>query len=107
VTTRHLAYVEVDTESIGRGGSTRTAACLCGWKGPQRSTLELAADDALVHERSFPVDRRSHLVERIASNKEWLSKNWRQSKDVRRGCRENIEADESELAKLDETGEQR
>jgi len=51
VTTQHLAYVEVDLESIDRGGSTRIAACLCGWKGPQRATLELAADDALTHGR--------------------------------------------------------
>jgi hypothetical protein len=104
VTARHLAYVEADFESIGRGGSTRTAVCLCGWKGPQRSTLELAADDALMHERTIPVDRHK-LVERIASNKEWLSKNWHQGKDVRRGCQANLEADERALAKLDEAGE--
>lgn len=52
VDTRHLAYVEADFESLRRGGSCRTATCLCGWKGPQRATLELAADDALMHERS-------------------------------------------------------
>jgi hypothetical protein len=103
--TRHLAYVEADFESIGRGGSTRTATCLCGWKGPQRATLELAADDALMHERTnIPVDRHT-LVERIAANKAWLSKNWHQSKDVRRGCQANLEADERALAKLDEAGE--
>jgi uncharacterized short protein YbdD (DUF466 family) len=49
---RHLAYVEADFESLRRGGACRTAVCLCGWKGPQRVTLELAADDALLHERS-------------------------------------------------------
>ena len=49
---RHLAYVEADFESMRRGGSCRTASCLCGWKGPQRGTLELAADDALMHEGS-------------------------------------------------------
>lgn len=50
--TRHIAYIENDTESLHRGGSCRTATCVCGWKGPQRSTLELAADDALIHEGS-------------------------------------------------------
>lgn len=49
---RHLAYIEADFESWRRGGSCRAAVCLCGWRGPQRATLELAADDALVHERS-------------------------------------------------------
>ena len=52
---RHLAYIEADFESMYRGGSCRMAACLCGWKGPQRpqrATLELAVDDALIHERS-------------------------------------------------------
>jgi hypothetical protein len=49
---RHLAYVEADFESLRRGGSTRTARCLCGWRGPQRATLELAVDDALMHEQS-------------------------------------------------------
>lgn len=49
---RHLAYVEADFESMRRGGSCRTAMCLCGWKGPQRGTLELAVDDALTHEQS-------------------------------------------------------
>jgi hypothetical protein len=48
---RHLAYVEADFESMRRGGSCRTAACLCGWRGPERATLDLAADDALTHER--------------------------------------------------------
>lgn len=49
---RHLAYVELDLESARRGGSTRTAMCLCGWKGPQRSTLEVVVDDAREHERA-------------------------------------------------------
>jgi len=48
---RHVAYVEVDPWSINRGGTTRTAACVCGWRGPERCTLDLAADDALTHER--------------------------------------------------------
>jgi hypothetical protein len=51
---RHLAYIEPDRESFGRGGSTRTAACLCGWKGPERALLAMAADDALAHERALP-----------------------------------------------------
>ena len=49
---RCLAYIEADFESLRRGGSCRTAVCRCGWKGPQRGSLELAADDALLHERS-------------------------------------------------------
>lgn len=53
MTTRHIAYIEVDVESFHRGGSTRTAVCLCGWKGPQRATLELVVDDAFEHEREF------------------------------------------------------
>jgi hypothetical protein len=48
---RHLAYVEPDLESMRRGGSTRMAACICGWRGPQRGSLEMATDDALTHER--------------------------------------------------------
>lgn len=48
---RHLAYVEADFQSFRHGGSCRTAACLCGWKGPQRATLEVAVDDALMHEK--------------------------------------------------------
>lgn len=50
--TRHIAYVAPDIESRRRGGSCRTAACLCGWKGPDRVSLELAAEDALEHEGS-------------------------------------------------------
>ena len=49
---RHLAYIEPDLESLRRGGSCRTAVCRCGWRGPERVTLELAVDDALLHERS-------------------------------------------------------
>ena len=45
--------------------------------------------------------RRDVLVERIASNKKWLSKNWHHGKEVRRSCQANIERDEAELAKLD------
>ncbi|HSX22564.1 MAG TPA: hypothetical protein VLE97_07310 [Gaiellaceae bacterium] len=48
---RHVARVEIDLESYRRGGSCRTAACACGWRGPERGTLELAADDAIGHER--------------------------------------------------------
>jgi hypothetical protein len=32
--------------------TTRMANCHCGWNGPQRATIELAADDALIHEES-------------------------------------------------------
>lgn len=49
---RHCSYIEPDPESLLRGGSSRTATCICGWRGPHRGTLELAADDALTHERS-------------------------------------------------------
>jgi hypothetical protein len=82
--------------------------CLCGWEGPQRGTLELAADDALTHERSANSvsNRRDELVKRVASNKDWLSKNWHLGKDVRRGCQANIQADERELAKLDKESEE-
>lgn len=101
---RHLAYIEADAESLRRGGSTRTAVCTCGWRGPQRGTLELVVDDALTHEGSdmhVAIDRRAVLVKRIASNKAWLSKNWHHGKDLRRPCQANIEADERELAQLD------
>lgn len=50
-TTRHLTYIEPNWESFQRGGSTRTAACLCSWRGPQRATLEMVFDDAATHER--------------------------------------------------------
>lgn len=48
----HLACVEMNPESFLRGGSSRTAVCRCGWRGPQRGTLELVVDDALEHERA-------------------------------------------------------
>lgn len=48
---RHVSSVINDAESFRRGGSTRIAACTCGWIGPQRSTMELAADDAIEHEK--------------------------------------------------------
>lgn len=47
----HFAYIEAHLESFGRGGTCRMAACLCGWRGAQRGTLELAVDDALEHEQ--------------------------------------------------------
>jgi hypothetical protein len=40
------------------------------------------------------------LIQRIASNKDWLSKNWYLDKNARRSCQANIEADERALAKL-------
>lgn len=46
-------------------------------------------------------DERAVLVERIAANKEWLSKSWHHGKDVRRGALENIVRDEHRLAALD------
>lgn len=49
---RHVTRVDVDFSSVKRGGSTRAAACLCGWRGPERGTMDLAADDALAHERA-------------------------------------------------------
>lgn len=56
---KHIASVEVDQESLRRGGSSRAAVCACGWRGPQRSSLELAVDDALIHEQSdFAVQRK-------------------------------------------------
>lgn len=51
-TRRHVAYIEADFVSLRRGGSCRTATCICGWTGPERGTLELATDDALIHEGS-------------------------------------------------------
>ena len=48
---RHVSSILNDAESFHRGGSTRIATCTCGWIGPQRSTLELAADDAIEHEK--------------------------------------------------------
>lgn len=51
---KHLAHVEPISASYRRGGSSRTARCTCGWKGPERATLDLAADDAISHERMYP-----------------------------------------------------
>lgn len=48
---RHVTGVGVDFKSVRRGGSTRTASCICGWRGVQRATMEMAADDAVIHER--------------------------------------------------------
>jgi hypothetical protein len=48
----HLAFIDIDRESLRRGGTTRFATCCCGWRGPSRATLELATDDALQHEGS-------------------------------------------------------
>lgn len=49
----HVTGVRVIEESIRRGGSTRTAVCICGWRGPDRGTMTLAADDAETHEADF------------------------------------------------------
>lgn len=55
----HVASIQDDAESRSRGGATRIAVCRCGWEGPQRSTLELVVDDALLHEQSsFTVSRK-------------------------------------------------
>lgn len=48
---KHITYVELNQESVRRGGTSRTAICLCGWVGPERGTIELAGDDAFQHER--------------------------------------------------------
>jgi hypothetical protein len=48
---RHITSIESDEESFQRGGASRTAVCTCGWRGSQRSTLELVVDDACEHER--------------------------------------------------------
>jgi hypothetical protein len=55
---RHIASIEAHPDSLRRGGSTRTAICNCGWRGPQRASIELAADDALTHEGS---DAQVHI----------------------------------------------
>lgn len=47
---RHLTSIDLDLESVHRGGSSRKAACICGWSGHERATLAMAADDAMVHE---------------------------------------------------------
>jgi hypothetical protein len=49
---RHVTYIEVDLELCLRGSTTRIARCICEWRGPERGSIELAADDALTHERS-------------------------------------------------------
>lgn len=59
----HLAFVEPDLQSIRRGGTTRKAACVCGWRGPERGTLELAVDDALNHERLNLTEAKRALCE--------------------------------------------
>jgi hypothetical protein len=48
--THHVVTIDPDLESFRRGGSTRTAACTCGWRGPQRATLTMVIDDAEVHQ---------------------------------------------------------
>jgi len=56
----HVASIEIDQWSLRRGGTTRKAVCICGWRGPERGTVELAADDALLHEKSeFAVQRKT------------------------------------------------
>ncbi len=50
---RHVTGVQVIEESVRRGGSTRNAVCICGWRGPDRGTMTLAADDAETHEADF------------------------------------------------------
>lgn len=50
MTDRHITSIMLDAESFQRGGSTRIAQCVCGWNGPERGTMQLAADDALEHE---------------------------------------------------------
>lgn len=53
----HIASITVDLESVRRGGSCRTAVCVCGWIGPQRATLEMATDDAMEHEGTPEIGR--------------------------------------------------
>lgn len=48
----HLVSVEYDPIDLRRGGTTRRAECTCGWRGPERGTFTLAADDAATHETS-------------------------------------------------------
>lgn len=68
---RHLAYVEADFASWQRGGSCRTAVCLCGWRGGQRATLELAVDDALLHEHSGMHIVRRRGIEAAENSQRW------------------------------------
>jgi hypothetical protein len=99
---RHLAYIECDLEAWRRGDSCRVAACLCGWRGPPRSVLELVVADVVAHERGAALSRRMVLIQRVAANKGWLLNNLHLGKDVRRSCNQNIEADERELRELDQ-----
>jgi hypothetical protein len=46
----HVVGIRVDHDSVKRGGTCRVAVCVCGWFGPQRSSLEIAVDDAHAHE---------------------------------------------------------
>ncbi len=39
-----------DEDSIPRWKRPRMAECSCGWSGPERATMRLAADDADIHE---------------------------------------------------------
>jgi|SRR6185436_9033230 len=48
--TRHVTRIDLDLESVRRGGSGRFAACTCEWHGPDRATLAMAADDTMIHE---------------------------------------------------------
>ncbi len=48
----HITSVRIIAESIARGESARKATCTCGWAGPERATMTLAADDANQHESS-------------------------------------------------------
>jgi hypothetical protein len=47
----HVTGIAVVADSVRRGGTTRRAICACGWHGPQRGTMVMAADDAIRHER--------------------------------------------------------
>ena len=49
---RHVTGVQVLAQRWRPASTSRRALCSCGWKGPQRGTMELAADDALLHEQS-------------------------------------------------------
>lgn len=47
----HLATIR---EEEWRPGSwSRRAGCICGWRGPERASLELLTDDAMQHEREY------------------------------------------------------
>ena len=47
----HISYIDMDAADARRGGTTRVAKCLCGWVGPERGTIAMAADDAQEHEK--------------------------------------------------------